>query len=63
MGEWRFLIDENLEPQVATHLDKRGITAEHVRDALQRGATDTAVLQYARAHDALVLPSLTSSSA
>jgi predicted nuclease of predicted toxin-antitoxin system len=55
MGEWRFLIDENLEPQVATHLKKRDIAAEHVRDALQRGATDSKVLAYARDRDALVV--------
>lgn len=55
MGEWYFLVDEDPEPQIVTHLEKRGITAEHVRDALQRGATDSEVLQYARAHDALVV--------
>jgi predicted nuclease of predicted toxin-antitoxin system len=55
MSEWRFLVDENLEPQIAVHLEKRGIPAEHVRDALRRGAPDTDVLRYARTHDALVL--------
>jgi hypothetical protein len=34
MSEWAFFIDENLEPQVATKLRKRGFVAETVRDAL-----------------------------
>jgi predicted nuclease of predicted toxin-antitoxin system len=55
MGDWHFLIDENLEPQIAVSLEKRGIAAEHVRDALRRGATDSEVLQYARSQDALVV--------
>ena len=55
MGEWRFLIDENLEHRIATQLGKREIVAEAVRDAIGRGAEDTEVLQYARERDAVVV--------
>jgi predicted nuclease of predicted toxin-antitoxin system len=55
MSEWRFLIDENLEPQIATQLEKRGLAAEAVRDSLERGADDAELLRYARKHDAIVV--------
>jgi hypothetical protein len=58
MREWRFLLDENVDPKVTTYLDKEGIHAEHVRDALGQGADDEAdVLPYARAHDLVVVTS------
>lgn len=34
MAEWQFLLDENIDPTVATYLDKEGLYADHVRDAL-----------------------------
>ena len=47
--EWRFLIDENLKPTIATELDSHGITAEYVLDALFEGADDFEdILPYCR---------------
>jgi len=58
MREWRFLLDENVDPKTATYLKKEGIHAEHVRDALWQGADDEAdVLPYAREHDLIVVTS------
>ncbi|WP_435066361.1 DUF5615 family PIN-like protein [Halobaculum sp. EA56] len=52
MSGWRFLLDENIDPKTATYLEKEGIYAEHVRDALWQGADDEAdVLPYARDHE------------
>jgi predicted nuclease of predicted toxin-antitoxin system len=39
MSAWRFLLDENVDPKTATYLEKEGLYAEHVRDALWLGAT------------------------
>ena len=58
MGEWRFLLDENVDPKTATYLKKEAIHAEHVRDALWQGADDEAdVLPYAVEHDLIVVTS------
>lgn len=57
MGEWRFLVDENLEPQVAYELEKRGFEAESIRDSIGKGVDDSAVLKYARQNDAIILTS------
>lgn len=58
MSAWRFLLDENVDPQVATYLDKEGLSVEHVRDALGQGADDEDdVLPYAREHDRIVVTS------
>ena len=47
--EWRFLIDENLKPTIATELDSHDITAEYVLDALFEGADDFEdILPYCR---------------
>jgi predicted nuclease of predicted toxin-antitoxin system len=40
MAAWRFLLDENIDPKVATYLDKADLVAEHVRDVLGQGAAD-----------------------
>lgn len=51
-SEWAFLIDENLEPRIATYLKKEGIAADHVLDALFEGADDRDdILPYLREHD------------
>lgn len=56
MGEWRFLLDENIDPKVATYLGKEGLYAEHVRDTIGQGADDEAdILPYARAHDSIIV--------
>lgn len=58
MGDWRFLLDENVDPKVESYLAKEGITAEHVRDSLGQGAADeTDVLPYARDHELIVVTS------
>lgn len=58
MAEWQFLLDENIDPKVATYLDKEELYAEHVRDVLGQGADDEEdVLPYARGHDLIVVTS------
>ena len=58
MGEWRFLLDENIDPKTATYLQKEAIHAEHVLDALGQGADDEGdILPYARAHDLVIVTS------
>jgi predicted nuclease of predicted toxin-antitoxin system len=58
MSEWRFLLDENIDPKTATYLRKEEVHAEHVRDALWQGADDEDdVLPYAREHDLVVVTS------
>lgn len=51
-------LDENIDPKAATYLQKEGIPAEHVRDALELGADDEAdILPYALSHDCIVVTS------
>ena len=58
MAEWQFLLDENIDPKVATYLDKEGLYAEHVQDTLGEGVDDEDdVLPYAREHDLVVVTS------
>lgn len=58
MGEWQFLLDENIDPDVVTSLNQEGIYGEHVRDVLGSGADDTEdILPYAREHDLIVVTS------
>jgi len=58
MTEWRFLLDENIDPKVATYLDKEDLFAVHVRDTLGQGADDEDdVLPYAREHALIVVTS------
>ena len=58
MSEWRFLLDENIDPKTATYLEKEGIHAEHVRDSLWQGADDREdILPYAREHELIVVTS------
>ena len=58
MSAWRFLLDENVDPDVAAHLENEEVVAEHVRDALAEGAGDeTDVLPYAREHGLIVVTS------
>lgn len=58
MADWRFLLDENIDPKVATYLHKEDIFAVHVRDTLGQGADDEEdVLPYAREHDLIVVTS------
>lgn len=57
MGEWQFLLDENIDPKVATYLAKEDVFAEHVRDALGQEADDNEVRGYARDRDFAVVTS------
>lgn len=58
MSEWRFLLDENIDPKVATYLDKEDLFAVHVRDELGQGADDEDdILPYAREHDLVIVTS------
>ena len=56
--EWKFLLDENMEPQVKSFLASEGYDAEHVQDALSKGARDKPdVLPYARKTDRIIVTS------
>jgi len=58
MAAWQFLLDENIDPKVATYLEKEELDAEHVRDTLGQGADDEDdVLPYAREHDRVIVTS------
>lgn len=58
MGEWRFLLDENIDPKTGTYLGKEDIHAEHVRDRLGQGADDEEdILPYARESDLIIVTS------
>lgn len=58
MSAWRFLLDENVDPKVATYLSKEDVYAEHVREVLGQGADDEAdILPYVREHDLVVVTS------
>jgi predicted nuclease of predicted toxin-antitoxin system len=58
MSGWRFLLDENIDPKTVTYLEKEGIHAEHVRDALWTGADDMAdIIPYARDEELVIVTS------
>ena len=58
MATWRFFLDENIDPKVATYLDKEGLFALHVRDTLGQGADDREdILPHARDQDLIVVTS------
>jgi uncharacterized protein with PIN domain len=55
-GEWRFLIDENLHPQIANYLDNEGFEAAYVPAVTFEGADDEEdILPFARTHDHIVV--------
>jgi predicted nuclease of predicted toxin-antitoxin system len=39
--DWRFLLDENVDPKTARYLEKEDVYVEHVQGALGLGADDT----------------------
>lgn len=51
----RFLVDENLSPQLCAFLTGESDTAEHAREATGPGATDQDILNYAADHQAVVV--------
>jgi predicted nuclease of predicted toxin-antitoxin system len=58
MSEWQFLLDENIDPKVATYLGKEDLFAVHVRDTVGQGTDDEDdVLPYAREHDLIIVTS------
>ncbi|QKY20918.1 DUF5615 family PIN-like protein [Halolamina sp. CBA1230] len=58
MAEWRFLLDENVDPKVANYLEKEDLFAVHVRETVGQGADDEDdVLPYARENDLVVVTS------
>ena len=58
MAEWRFLLDENIDPKAVNYLQKEDIDTEHVRDALWQGARDERdVLPYAQTEQRIVVMS------
>ena len=58
MSAWQFLLDENIDPKVATYLAKENVPAVHVRDVLGQGADGEAdVLPYARAENCIIVTS------
>lgn len=51
-AEWRFLIDENLDPQIVRYLKKETLDAAYVPNVLFEGADDDDdILPHAREHD------------
>lgn len=55
-AEWRFLVDENLHPQIVDYLENEGITAAYIPDVLFEGADDDEdVLPYVRDEDAILI--------
>jgi predicted nuclease of predicted toxin-antitoxin system len=55
-ADWRFLIDENLSPSIATILQRSEYRAEHVHEALFEGALDfDDILPYCCKHDAVLV--------
>lgn len=57
MADWRFLLDENVDPKIVTYLDTENVDAVHVGDALELSAPDSEVLEYADANDRIVVTS------
>lgn len=57
-GEWRFLVDECMEPAIAGQLRTEGLDARHVQEVptLGKGADDEDdVLPYLRREDAILV--------
>jgi len=58
MSEWQFFLDENIDPKVATYLNKEQVFAEHVRETVGLGADDEDdILPYIREHDQILVTS------
>jgi predicted nuclease of predicted toxin-antitoxin system len=51
----RFLVDENLSPQLCQLIVTVDDVVQHVTDALGPGTTDQAIMAHAVGHDAVVL--------
>jgi len=53
--EYRVLVDENTSPRVAEALRGKGVSAEHVHEALSEGVDDAAIAALAREGGYVVL--------
>jgi predicted nuclease of predicted toxin-antitoxin system len=51
----RFLVDENLSPQLCQCLGAKGDSAQHVRQSVGAGAADEDILAYATRNLAVVI--------
>lgn len=55
-AEWRFLVDENLHPQIVDYRENEDITAAYVPDVLFEGADDDAdILPFIREEDVIIV--------
>lgn len=52
---WSFLIDENLEPEVARILRKSGFDAEHVQEDVGKGTEDIDILARAQQENQIIV--------
>lgn len=57
MNEWRFLLDENIDPKTETYLEKEDVFAEHIRDSLGQGTDDEEIRSYARDNGFVIVTS------
>lgn len=53
--EYRILVDENTSPRVAESLRGKGVSAEHVHEALSEGVDDDSIATFAREGGYVVL--------
>lgn len=53
--EFRFLVDEDLSPKLATALRGEGFEAEHVQETLGKGTSDSEVLPFAVKREFIVV--------
>lgn len=55
-ADWRFLVDENLNPEIVSRLESHGIAAEYVVNAIYAGADDLEdILPYCRETNAVLV--------
>lgn len=57
MGDWRLLLDENIDPSVATILHDREVDVMTVGETVGLGATDTAIRAFARQTQRIIVTS------
>ncbi|MFC7043273.1 DUF5615 family PIN-like protein [Halonotius sp. GCM10025705] len=58
MTEWRFLLDENIDPKTTSYLQTEAVDIKHVLDALGEGADDEDdILPFLRKTDRIIVTS------
>ncbi|MFN0057875.1 MAG: DUF5615 family PIN-like protein [Planctomycetota bacterium] len=50
----KFLVDGNLPPALCVWLQRRGYHAQHIQDGPGLGASDRAILQFAKVHELVI---------